>query len=103
VSGSRPQRTLIAYVDGPNEGPAEMVIIGGYRWKQSISWAALRWLPRLRFPRRGAAAEAGNNRGQTVSQKREWSGSALAVTKIDGALPEFTKLTLDTTETRSIW
>jgi len=44
-------RTLIAYVDGPNEGPAEMVIIGGYRWKQSISWAALRWLPRLRFPR----------------------------------------------------
>jgi hypothetical protein len=24
-------RTLIAYVDGPNEGPAEMVIIGGYR------------------------------------------------------------------------
>jgi hypothetical protein len=31
VSGSRPQRTLIAYVDGPNEGPAEMVIIGGYR------------------------------------------------------------------------
>ena len=31
VSGSRPQRTPIAYVDGPNEGPAEMVIIGGYR------------------------------------------------------------------------
>jgi len=31
VGGSRLSRTLIARVDGPNEGPAEMVIIGGYR------------------------------------------------------------------------
>jgi hypothetical protein len=31
AGGSRLSRMLIAHVDGPNEGPAKMVITGGYR------------------------------------------------------------------------